>query len=156
MLFSSITFLYYFLPIVLIIYHIVPDKWKNGTLLLASLVFYAWGEPKFIFLMIGMILIHYLSGILIGKFGKTKISKIILMITLFIGVGTLCFYKFSDTAWPIGISFYTFQLISYIIDVSRGTAETQKNIVNLGAYVTMFPQLIAGTIVRYIDIDKLL
>ncbi len=154
MLFSSIPFLYYFLPCVLILYHIVPKKWKNKALLLVSLVFYAWGEPKFVFLMIGMVLFHYLVGILIGKYGQTKKGKIVLWGTLAVGVGVLCFYKFSDVAWPIGISFYTFQLISYIVDVYRGTAAVQKNLVNLGAYVTMFPQLIAGPIVRYVDIEK--
>ena len=154
MLFSSIPFLYYFLPCVLILYHIVPKKWKNKALLLVSLVFYAWGEPKFVFLMIGMVLFHYFAGILIGKYGQTKKGKIVLWGTLAVGVGVLCFYKFSDEAWPIGISFYTFQLISYIVDVYRGTAAVQKNLVNLGAYVTMFPQLIAGPIVRYVDIEK--
>ena len=154
MLFSSIPFLYYFLPCVLILYHIVPKKWKNKALLLVSLVFYAWGEPKFVFLMIGMVLFHYFAGILIGKYGQTKKGKIVLWGTLAVGVGVLCFYKFSDVAWPIGISFYTFQLISYIVDVYRGTAVVQKNLVNLGAYVTMFPQLIAGPIVRYVDIEK--
>ena len=154
MLFSSIPFLYYFLPCVLILYHIVPKKWKNKALVLVSLVFYAWGEPKFVFLMIGMVLFHYFAGILIGKYGQTKKGKIVLWGTLAVGVGVLCFYKFSDVAWPIGISFYTFQLISYIVDVYRGTAVVQKNLVNLGAYVTMFPQLIAGPIVRYVDIEK--
>ena len=154
MLFSSIPFLYYFLPCVLILYHIVPKKWKNKALLLVSLVFYAWGEPKYVFLMIGMVLFHYFAGILIGKYGQTKKGKIVLWGTLAVGVSVLCFYKFSDVAWPIGISFYTFQMISYIVDVYRGTAAVQKNLVNLGAYVTMFPQLIAGPIVRYVDIEK--
>jgi len=154
MLFSSIPFLYYFLPCVLILYHIVPEKFRNGALLLASLVFYAWGEPKFVFLMIGMVLFNYLAGIFIGRYGQTKKGKAVLWGSLTVSVGVLCFYKFSDVAWPIGISFYTFQLISYIVDVYRGTAEAQKNLVNLGAYVTMFPQLIAGPIVRYVDIEK--
>ena len=154
MLFSSIPFLYYFLPCVLILYHIVPKKCRNGALLLVSLVFYAWGEPKFVFLMMGMVLFHYLAGILIGRYGHTKKGKTVLWISLAVSVGVLCFYKFSDVAWPIGISFYTFQLISYLVDVYRGNAEVQKNLVNLGAYVTMFPQLIAGPIVRYADIEK--
>ena len=154
MLFSSIPFLYYFLPCVLILYHIVPKKIKNGALLLASLVFYAWGEPKYVFLMMGVILLNYVAGILIGKCGQTKKGKMVLWSALAICIGTLAFFKFSDIAWPIGISFYTFQLISYIVDVYRGTAAPQKNLVNLGAYVTMFPQLIAGPIVRYADIEK--
>ena len=154
MLFSSIPFLYYFLPCVLILYHIVPKKCRNGALLLVSLVFYAWGEPKFVFLMMGMVLFHYLAGILIERYGHTKKGKTVLWISLAVSVGVLCFYKFSDVAWPIGISFYTFQLISYLVDVYRGNAEVQKNLVNLGAYVTMFPQLIAGPIVRYADIEQ--
>ena len=154
MLFSSIPFLYYFLPCVLILYHIVPEKHRNKALLLVSLVFYGWGEPKFVFLMIAMILFHYFAGILIGRYGKTIKGKKVLIVSLFVSIGVLCFYKFSDVAWPIGISFYTFQLISYLVDVYRGTAGVQKNLVNLGAYVTMFPQLIAGPIVRYVDIEK--
>ena len=154
MLFSSIPFLYYFLPCVLILYHIVPEKFKNGALLLVSLVFYAWGEPKFVFLMMGMILLNYTAGILIGRYGQSRAGKTVLWTALGISVGTLAFFKFSNVAWPIGISFYTFQLISYLADVYRGTAAPQKNLVNLGAYVTMFPQLIAGPIVRYVDIEK--
>ena len=154
MLFSSISFLYYFLPCVLILYYIVPKTCRNKALLLASLVFYAWGEPKFVFLMMGMVLFHYLAGILIGRYGQSKKGQAVLAGTLVVSIGTLCFYKFSNVAWPIGISFYTFQLISYVVDVYRQTAEPQKNLVNLGAYITMFPQLIAGPIVRYIDIEK--
>ena len=154
MLFSSIPFLYYFLPCVLILYHIVPKQFRNKALLLVSLVFYAWGEPKYVFLMMGMVLFHYVAGRLIGTYGQSKKGKTILIATLAISTGVLVFYKFSDAAWPIGISFYTFQLISYVVDVYRGSAPAQKNLVNLGAYVTMFPQLIAGPIVRYADIEK--
>ena len=154
MLFSSIPFLYYFLPCVLILYHIVPKRFKNGALLLVSLVFYAWGEPKYVFLMMGIILINYVAGILIGRYGQSRAGKTFFVSTLVLCIGILVFYKFSDVAWPIGISFYTFQLISYLVDVYRGTAAPQKNLVNLGAYVTMFPQLIAGPIVRYVDIEK--
>ncbi len=154
MLFSSISFLYYFLPFVLILYHIVPKQWKNGALLLASLVFYAWGEPEYVFLMVGMILLDYLAGNLIGKYGKSQIGRAIFVGILTVNVGVLSVYKFSDVAWPIGISFYTFQLISYLVDVYRGSAKAQENLISLGAYVTMFPQLIAGPIVRYVDIEK--
>ena len=154
MLFSSMTFLYYFLPCMLILYHIVPKRFKNGALLLASLVFYAWGEPKYVFLMVGMIFLNYMAGILIGRYGQRRMGKAVFWGVLLICIGTLGFYKFSDASWPIGISFYTFQLISYIVDVYRGTAAPQKKLVNLGAYVTMFPQLIAGPIVRYADIEK--
>ena len=119
-----------------------------------SLVFYAWGEPKYVFLMMGMVIFNYVAGRLIGTYGQSKKGKIVLWCALMVSVGVLVFYKFSDVAWPIGISFYTFQLISYIVDVYRGTAPAQKNLINLGAYVTMFPQLIAGPIVRYVDIEK--
>lgn len=150
MLFSSITFLYYFLPAVLIIYFLIPaGLFKNAALLLASLVFYAWGEPKYVFLMIGMILVDYLLGIMIERGGRMW-----LITALALNVGVLCFFKFSDAAWPIGISFYIFQLISYLADVYRGTVKAQRNLINLGAYVAMFPQLIAGPIVRYADIEK--
>ena len=154
MLFSSISFLYYFLPCVLILYHIVPKRCRNKALLLVSLVFYAWGEPKYVFLMIGMVVFNYFAGILIGQHEKSRTGKAVFTAALAVCVGVLIFYKFSDAAWPIGISFYTFQLISYIVDVYRGTVAPQKNLVNLGAYVTMFPQLIAGPIVRYADIEK--
>ena len=154
MLFSSIPFLYYFLPCMLIVYHIVPKNWKNGALLLASLVFYAWGEPKYVFLMLTMILLNYVAGLLLLKYEKTKKGKMIFWITMAISVGVLSFFKFTEVAWPIGISFYTFQLISYLADVYRGTAKAQTSFINLGAYVTMFPQLIAGPIVRYVDIEK--
>ena len=99
MLFSSIPFLYYFLPCVLILYHIVPEKLKNGALLLVSLVFYAWGEPKFVFLMIGMVLFNYIAGILIGKYGQSKVGKGILWGALAVSVGVLVFYKFSDVEY---------------------------------------------------------
>lgn len=157
MLFSSITFLYYFLPVILILYFLVPDKMKNGALLLASLVFYAWGEPKYVFLMIGMILADFVFGLLLNKHAENSeksagIRKCILFLALTVNIGSLCLFKFSDIAWPIGISFYTFQLVSYLADVYRGTVPAQKNLIHLAAYVTMFPQLIAGPIVRYSDI----
>ena len=154
MLFSSIPFLYYFLPCVLILYHMVPKNFRNKALLLVSLVFYAWGEPKYVFLMMGMVIFNYVAGRLNGTYGQSKKGKNVLWCALMVSVGVLVFYNFSDVAWPIGISFYTFQLISYIVDVYRGTAPAQKNLINLGAYVTMFPQLIAGPIVRYVDIEK--
>lgn len=154
MLFSSISFLYYFLTCVLIIYAIVPKQWKNGALLLASLVFYAWGEPKYVFLMIAMVVSDYFLGLLIGAYNDTRKGSLIFAGSIAWNVAVLAFFKFSDTAWPIGISFYTFQLISYLADVRRKKAEVQKNLVSLGAYVTMFPQLIAGPIVRYTDIEQ--
>ncbi len=172
MLFSSIPFLYYFLPIVLILYFIVPKVLKNAVLLLASLVFYAWGEPKYVVLMIASIIIGYISGLLIEAFRKKGFSKMILGISVVINLGLLAYFKYADffienfnaatglsvpllrLALPIGISFYTFQILSYTIDVYRKDAAAQKNPIHLAAYVAMFPQLIAGPIVRYADIAK--
>lgn len=169
MLFSSITFLYYFFPITLILYFSVPKALKNSILLLASLIFYGWGEPKYLFLMLASILFGYLFGILIEK-AKTKQGKLIFCISsVTISLSFLLFFKYADfllenvgaltgtslpllkLALPIGISFYTFQMISYTVDVYRGEA-AQKNIIHLATYITMFPQLIAGPIVRYSDI----
>lgn len=171
MLFSSIPFLYYFLPVVLILYFIVPKKLKNTVLLITSLVFYGWGEPKYVILMIASILIGYVSGLLIEAFSQ-KTAKIILGISVAINLGFLGYFKYADffidnfnsvtglsvpflrIALPIGISFYTFQILSYTVDVYRRDVPAQKNLINLAAYVTMFPQLIAGPIVRYSHIAK--
>ncbi len=172
MLFSSIPFLYYFLPSVLILYFIAPKKLKNTVLMLSSLVFYGWGEPKYVVLMIASIVIGYFSGILIEAFSEKKLSKVFLGASVAVNLGFLGFFKYADFfienfnavtglsvsllrfALPIGISFYTFQILSYTIDVYRKDVPAQKNIINLAAYITMFPQLIAGPIVRYSDIAK--
>lgn len=172
MLFSSIPFLFYFLPIVLSVYFLVPWKFKNSVLLLSSLLFYGWGEPKYVFLMIASILLFYGCGLFIEK-AKTKPWKRFWLATsIVISVSLLCIFKYADffitnfnavtglnmtllkLALPIGISFYTFQCLSYTIDVYRGDVEAQKNPINFGAYVALFPQLIAGPIVRYIDVAK--
>ena len=172
MLFSSIPFLYYFLPVVLILYFIAPKKLKNSVLLLTSLVFYGWGEPKYVVLMIASILIGYVSGLLIEAFSQKKLSKLFLWLSVSINLGFLAYFKYADffienfnvatglsvpllrNALPIGISFYTFQILSYTVDVYRKDVPAQKNLINLAAYVTMFPQLIAGPIVRYSHIAK--
>ena len=172
MLFSSIPFLYYFLPSVLILYFIAPKKLKNTVLLISSLVFYGWGEPKYVVLMIASIVIGYFSGILIEAFSQRKLSKVFLGVSVAVNLGFLAYFKYADffienfnmvtglsvpllrIALPIGISFYTFQILSYTIDVYRKDAKAQKNIINLACYITMFPQLIAGPIVRYSDIAK--
>ncbi len=172
MLFSSIPFLYYFLPSVLILYFIAPKRLKNTVLLISSLVFYGWGEPKYVVLMIASIVIGYFSGILIEAFSQKNASKIVLGISVAVNLGFLGYFKYADffienfnaitglsvpllrIALPIGISFYTFQILSYTIDVYRKNAKAQKNIINLACYITMFPQLIAGPIVRYSDIAK--
>lgn len=171
MLFSSIPFLYYFLPIVLLIYFIVPKKLKNSVLLVSSLVFYGWGEPKFVFLMIGTILLGYIFGVLIEHFRGERLSKVLTALSAVLFLGILGYFKYADffignfnrvtglsvpflsIALPIGISFYTFQLLGYIIDVYRGDVAAQKNPIALGAYTALFPQLIAGPIVRYRDVE---
>ena len=174
MLFSSIPFLYYFLPLVVLVYFCLPRAAKNGWLLLSSLVFYGWGEPKYVFLMIGTILVFYLCGLGIGYTSprKPSLRKAFLLISVVIGLGLLAVFKYADffienfnaatglsvpflrLALPVGISFYTFQCLSYTIDVYRGQAQMQKNPISFGAYVTLFPQLIAGPIVRYVDVAR--
>jgi len=172
MLFSSIPFLYYFLPAVLILYFLVPFKLKNTVLLVFSLVFYAWGEPKYVFLMLATILIYYLCGLLINKCTQKKWKQFWLVVSIVTGLAFLGIFKYADffiesfnaatgislpllrLALPIGISFYTFQSMSYTIDLYRGQVPVQKNPISFGAYVTLFPQLIAGPIVRYIDVAR--
>ncbi len=172
MLFSSIPFLYYFLPITLILYYAVPKRVKNVVLLLASLVFYGWGEPSYVFLMAGSIVVGYVTGILIDKSQKIVFKRTLLIISLVINLGFLAYFKYADffienfnkatginipllkVALPIGISFYTFQIISYVVDVYWGNVKAQKNLISLATYITMFPQLIAGPIVRYSDVEK--
>ena len=157
MLFSSIPFLYYFLPIVLIGYFLVPKSWRNGLLLLSSLVFYGWGEPKYLILMVASILAFYGFGLAIG-YGKRK--KLWLTLSVATGVVLLGIFKYAgfftggliSLALPIGISFYLFQCMSYGVDVYRGAVPPQRDLISFGAYVSMFPQLIAGPIVRYADI----
>ena len=185
MLFSSIPFLYYFLPAVLITYFLVPRSLKNGVLLLFSLVFYAWGEPVYIFLMLLTIGLFYGCGLAIGRARSNSRKKLWLTVSIVVSIGFLGLFKYADflvanlnsllgtsiapprihfTLWntpitllktlPIGISFYTFQCLSYTIDVYRGNATAQRNIVSFGAYVSLFPQLIAGPIVRYVDVAR--
>ena len=157
MLFSSIPFLYYFLPIVLMVYFLVPKGWKNGILLFSSLIFYGWGEPKYLILMVASIVAFYGFGLAIEQ-GKRK--KFWLTLSVATGVVLLVIFKYAgfftggliSLALPIGISFYLFQCMSYGVDVYRGTVPAQRNLISFGAYVSMFPQLIAGPIVRYADI----
>ena len=172
MLFSSIPFLFYFLPIVLLLYFLVPFRLKNSVLLLASLVFYAWGEPKYVVLMLASILLFFFCGLAIGKAEQKKWKKIWLTVSVVCSLALLAVFKYADffvesfnavtglsipllrLALPIGISFYTFQCLSYTVDVYRGKAQVQKNIISFGAYVALFPQLIAGPIVRYVDVAR--
>lgn len=167
MLFSGIPFLFYFLPCVLLVYFIVPQKGRNAVLLAASLFFYGWGEPKFLLFMVFSIVKGYVFARLIGR-GRRK--KLFLTLSLVLSFALLGYCKYADffienfnavtglslpllkIALPIGISFYTFQIASYEIDVYRGDVAAQHNFIDFAAYVAMFPQLIAGPIVRYRDI----
>ena len=170
MIFSSIPFLYYFLPAVLAVYYLTPRRGKNAVLLLASLFFYGWGEPKLLWLMVFTIAVFYLCGLAIGHSERHK--KAWLVVSVCVGVGLLGLFKYADffitsvnaatgmslpllkLALPVGISFYTFQCLSYTVDVYRGTVPPQKNPISFGAYVALFPQLIAGPIVRYADVAR--
>lgn len=170
MLFSSIPFLFAFLPLTAALYFAVPKKLKNGVLLLFSLVFYGWGEPKYLLLMLFSITQGYVFGLLIERTREKRRSKVYLTASVFVSLLLLGYCKYVDffigsfnsltglsvpllrVALPIGISFYTFQILSYTIDVYRGDVPAQRNYVNLALYIAMFPQLIAGPIVRYSDI----
>ena len=172
MLFSSITFLYYFLPVVLFLYYLLPGSLKNVWLLFASLFFYGWGEPVFVLWMLLAIMFAYLAGIFIEKYQNTKKGKLIFFFAVTGAIGYLGVFKYADffvdnmnrftgmnlplpgIGLPIGISFYTFQLISYLIDIYRGNAKAKKNLISFALYISMCPQLIAGPIVRYTDIEK--
>lgn len=172
MVFSSISFLYLFLPIVLIAYFITPNKFRNYILLISSMFFYFCGEPKYIVLFIVSILMNYIHGILIEKYRCAKASRFFLISSVFLNLLMLGIFKYSGffmdninsilsmdiklmkISLPIGISFYTFQAMSYIIDVYRGEVRAQRNILNLALYIALFPQLIAGPIVRYSTINE--
>lgn len=172
MLFSSIEFLFYFLPAVVLLYFIVPWKLKNSVLLFASLFFYGWGEPKYLLLMVSAIIVFYLLGLWVEKAKSKTTKKITVSCAVIYSVLMMGIFKYADffitnfnavtglnihllkLALPIGISFYTFQCLSYVIDVYREKVPAQKNIIDFGTYVSLFPQLIAGPIVRYIDVAK--
>lgn len=174
MVFSSIFFIFTFLPLTLILYYLSPKNFRNFIFLIASLIFYAWGEPVYIFLMIFSIIANYILGRTMHYFNINQHHKsrlFVFVMTLILNVALLGFFKYYDffveninilwkldipyknLALPIGISFYTFQILSYIIDVYREKVEVQENLISFALYVTMFPQLVAGPIVRYSDID---
>ena len=172
MLFSSLEFLFLYALVSLPLYFLTPRRFRCATLLAVSLVFYGWGEPLYVFLMIFTITVDYLFGLVVGKNRENKKGKAALIAAIAINLGILAFFKYYDffvvnlakipalssleplgIEMPIGISFYTFQALSYVIDVYRGDADAQKNPVAFGTYVTLFPQLIAGPIVRYKDVD---
>lgn len=174
MVFSSLIFLFLFLPVVLAVYYLTPRRFRNLALFIADLVFYAWGEPMLVILMLVSIIINYIAGILIGiNREKKKVAKAIIILDVIVNLGLLGFFKYAgfigetlnfvlpflnipviQVALPIGISFYTFQTMSYTIDVYRNTVKVQKNIITFGTYVSLFPQLIAGPIVRYEDVAQ--
>ena len=174
MIFSSTIFLFAYLTVVLAVYYLCPRKLKNLWLFIASLFFYGYGEPIYIILMLASITINYLSGLLIGRFqSKISLKKAILIINIITNLGLLGYFKYAgfaaeliskipifantaipEIALPIGISFYTFQTMSYTIDVYRGNCDPQKDFIAFGTYVALFPQLIAGPIVRYVDVEK--
>ncbi len=172
MLFSSLPFLYWFLPVVLVVYFAVPKRLKNAVLLLSSLVFYAWGEPKYVLLMLASILLGWGFGLAIGSAKGRAAKRTLAGVSAACSLSLLLFFKYADffaenlnavtglsvpllrLALPVGISFYTFQILSYTADVCRGAAPVQRNLISFGAYVAMFPQLIAGPIVRYTDIAE--
>ncbi|KAF5064933.1 Peptidoglycan O-acetyltransferase [anaerobic digester metagenome] len=170
MVFSSITFLFCFLPAALLLCHAVPARWQNGALLLVSLVFYGWGEPRSLWVLLLSLLAGWWTGRAIEDSPESR-KRFWLTASLVVSLGALALFKYADfllatlsaltgTAFlplglklPIGISFYTFQMVSYTLDVYRGTVPAQRRLVDLAAYITMFPQLIAGPIVRYSDIQ---
>lgn len=173
MVFSSLLFLFIFLPIFLLVYFAVPNKFRNTVLFVFSLLFYAWGEPIYVGIMLFSTFFDYTMGLIIDKYRESnKIPKIAMITSVVVNLGMLCFFKYSGffvenlnnifnlnvnvlkIALPIGISFYTFQTMSYTIDLYRGKIGVQKNIISFGAYVAMFPQLIAGPIVTYSHVEK--
>jgi len=176
MVFSSLEFLFLYFAVSLIIYFISPVKFRNIILLVVSLIFYGWGEPLYLFLMIFSIIVDYICGWGVEKYkreNKNNIAKRFVLASVIINLSFLGFFKYADffignlklipglsflkplnITLPIGISFYTFQKMSYVFDIYFGTAKVQKNIASFGAYVTLFPQLIAGPIVRYQDVDE--
>ena len=172
MVFSSVIFLFRFLPVFFILYYAAPGRMKNFILFLGSLFFYAWGEPVYVLLMLFSTVTDYFHGRMIERFRGTGKAKIFLVSSVIVNLAVLCFFKYADflvqtvnsllgtqipllgLGLPIGISFYTFQTMSYTIDVYRGEARVQRNLLDFGVFVAMFPQLIAGPIVKYRDVEE--
>ena len=174
MVFSSLLFLFLYLPLVLLIYYICPRRYRNLFLFVANLIFYGWGEPVFVTLMIFSTVINYAHGYFIDKYrANQRTAKLLVLSDVVINLALLGFFKYAgffadilkhipmfsgitvpDIPLPIGISFYTFQTMSYVIDVYREDAPVQKNVITFGTYVALFPQLIAGPIVRYQDVAE--
>lgn len=173
MLFSGLLFIFQFMPIFFIAYYLTPKRYRNLILFIASLFFYAWGEPGYVILIFVSIFINYIAGLFLEYYvNKEKIRKLILILAIIYNVGSLLFFKYFNfiihnmnliihremnplnIALPLGISFYTFQIMSYTIDVYRRDTKAEKSFINLGAYLCMFPQLIAGPIVVYTQVAK--
>ena len=175
MVFSTIIFLFRFLPITLALYYLVPPKFKNTVLFVCSLIFYSWGEVKFFPIMLVLILLNYVCGLCMEKCADNKrLLRLFLIISVVGSLSMLVFFKYTNfiirtinalaglgiaeisgvSVLPLGISFYTFQTMSYSIDVFRGQVKAEHNIIDFGAYVVMFPQLIAGPIVKYRDVSE--
>lgn len=172
MVFSSLIFTFYFLPVVIVLYYLSKEKYRNYILLVASLFFYAYGEPSFVFIMIASIIINFLMALSVDKYRDSTIAKIILIFDIIMNIGILFYFKYFDFAidvfseltghvfhkvgieLPIGISFFTFQALSYVIDVYKGTVKVQKNPLIVALYISFFPQLIAGPIIRYSTIES--
>ena len=173
MVFSSLEFMFLYFPVVLLLYFVTPLKWRNVTLFVTSLIFYGWGEPLYMFLMLATITVDYFFGWMVGKYRESnrKRARAYMVAAIVINLAILGFFKYAnlvvdtitaltgvtlthiDVPLPVGISFYTFQALSYVIDVYRMDANAQRNYTAFGTYVTLFPQLIAGPIVRYQDVD---
>ena len=177
MIFSSPTFLYYFLPITLVLYFLTPmpkgsPRLRNLTLLAASLIFYAWGEPRYVFLMVAQCIAAWIFSLLINKFRGKKVALVFMLISISVSLSGLLFFKYANffvtnvnnltgaaiplvkMLMPIGVSFYTFQFVSYTVDLYKGQIELQRNLLDFSTYVALFPQLIAGPIVRYSDVAR--
>lgn len=173
MVFSSLVFLFVFLPVVLVVNFLLPQKYRNAFLLIANLFFYAFGEPVYVLLMLASILVNYLCALWVDKTVSYSKRKAILAVNVILNIGALCYFKYTvlllDTlrlipalsnlpaaniVLPIGISFYTFQAMSYVIDVYRRDTRSTKSFIDFGAYISLFPQLIAGPIVRYSDVER--
>ena len=173
MVFSSLVFLFAYLPLTLVIYYITPRKWRNLFLFFINLLFYGWGEPRLVLLMVFNVAFNYVGGWLVDKYRQdVKKKKLFLILTIILDIGILAVFKYTGMltetlnhlpfldipdlhiSLPIGISFYTFQTMSYVIDVYRDDAPVSKNFINFGTYLALFPQLIAGPIVRYRDVAE--
>lgn len=173
MVFSSILFLFWFMPAAFGIYYLTPQRYRNASLFFISLLFYSWGEIRYFPVMMTVILINYVGGLLIGKWEHDRgKARLVLIIALIISLGFLVLFKYADflitnvndlfgihipllkLTLPLGISFYTFQIITYTVDVYRGTVKPARNFIDFGTFVVLFPQLIAGPIVKYVDIHQ--